>query len=206
MASKTYNGIDVSHHNGLIRWNEVKTDFALIRAGYGKSQHQKDRKFEYNYAGCIANNIPCGAYWYSYATTVEEAREEAKAFLTVIKGKKFSYPVFYDVEEERTFSCGKEKVSEIISAFCEEVEKAGYFVGVYMSSSALTSYVTEEVRNRYSIWVAHWGVKNPSYNGTYGMWQFSATGAVKGINGDVDLDKSYRNFPSVMLKNHLNGY
>lgn len=206
MASKTYNGIDVSHHNGLIRWNEVKTDFAIIRAGYGKSQHQTDRKFEYNYSGCIANNIPCGAYWYSYATTVEEAREEAKAFLTVIKGKKFSYPVFYDVEEERTFSCGKEKVSEIISAFCEEVEKAGYFVGVYMSSSALTSYVTEEVRNRYSIWVAHWGVKNPSYDGTYGMWQFSATGAVKGINGDVDLDKSYRNFPSVMLKNHLNGY
>lgn len=206
MASKTYNGIDVSHHNGLIRWNEVKTDFAIIRAGYGKSQHQTDRKFEYNYSGCIANNIPCGAYWYSYATTVEEAREEAKAFLTVIKGKKFSYPVFYDVEEERTFSCGKEKVSEIISAFCEEVEKAGYFVGVYMSSSALTSYVTEEVRNRYSIWVAHWGVKNPSYEGTYGMWQFSATGAVKGINGDVDLDKSYRNFPSVMLKNHLNGY
>lgn len=206
MASKTYNGIDVSHHNGLIRWNDVKTDFAIIRAGYGKSQHQTDRKFEYNYSGCIANNIPCGAYWYSYATTVEEAREEAKAFLTVIKGKKFSYPVFYDVEEERTFSCGKEKVSEIISAFCEEVEKAGYFVGVYMSSSALTSYVTEEVRNRYSIWVAHWGVKNPSYDGTYGMWQFSATGAVKGINGDVDLDKSYRNFPSVMLKNHLNGY
>lgn len=206
MASKTYNGIDVSHHNGLIRWNEVKTDFAIIRAGYGKSQHQTDRKFEYNYSGCIANNIPCGAYWYSYATTVEEAREEAKAFLTVIKGKKFSYPVFYDVEEERTFSCGKEKVSEIISTFCEEVEKAGYFVGVYMSSSALTSYVTEEVRNRYSIWVAHWGVKNPSYDGTYGMWQFSATGAVKGINGDVDLDKSYRNFPSVMLKNHLNGY
>lgn len=206
MASKTYNGIDVSHHNGLIRWNEVKTDFAIIRAGYGKSQHQTDRKFEYNYSGCIANNIPCGAYWYSYATSVEEAREEAKAFLTVIKGKKFSYPVFYDVEEERTLSCGKEKVSEIISAFCEEVEKAGYFVGVYMSSSALTSYVTEEVRNRYSIWVAHWGVKNPSYDGTYGMWQFSATGAVKGINGDVDLDKSYRNFPSVMLKNHLNGY
>ena len=206
MASKTYNGIDVSHHNGLIWWNKVKTDFAIIRAGYGKSQHQKDRKFDYNYAGCIANNIPCGAYWYSYATTVEEAREEAKAFLTVIKGKKFSYPVFYDVEEEMTFSCGKEKVSEIISAFCEEVEKAGYFVGVYMSSSALSSYVTEEVRNRYSIWVAHWGVKNPSYDGTYGMWQFSATGAVKGINGDVDLDKSYRNFPSVMLKNHLNGY
>ena len=206
MASKTYNGIDVSHHNGLIRWNEVKTDFAIIRAGYGKSQHQTDRKFEYNYSGCIANNIPCGAYWYSYATSVEEAREEAKAFLTVIKGKKFSYPVFYDVEEERTFNCGKEKVSEIISAFCEEVEKAGYFVGVYMSSSALTSYVTEEVRNRYSIWVAHWGVKNPSYEGTYGMWQFSATGAVKGINGDVDLDKSYRNFPSIMSKNHLNGY
>lgn len=206
MASKTYNGIDVSHHNGLIRWNEVKTDFAIIRAGYGKSQHQTDRKFEYNYSGCIANNIPCGAYWYSYATSVEEAREEARAFLTVIKGKKFSYPVFYDVEEERTFNCGKEKVSEIISAFCEEVEKAGYFVGVYMSSSALTSYVTEEVRNRYSIWVAHWGVKNPSYEGTYGMWQYSATGAVKGINGDVDLDKSYRNFPSVMLKNHLNGY
>ena len=206
MASKTYNGIDVSQHNGLIRWDRVKVDFAIIRAGYGKSPNQIDRKFEANYSGCVKNYIPCGAYWYSYATSVEEAREEAKAFLTVIKGKKFSYPVFYDVEEQRTFDLGKAKVSEIIKTFCDEVEKAGYFVGLYMSTSALETYVTEEVRTRYSVWVAHWGVKSPTYEGSYGMWQYSATGAVDGINGDVDMDKAYRNFPSIMAKNHLNGY
>lgn len=206
MANKTYSGIDVSQHNGLIRWDRVKVNFAIIRAGYGKSPHQIDRKFEANYSGCVMNGIPCGAYWYSYATSVEEAREEAKSFLKVIKGKKFAYPVYYDVEEKRTFDLGKAKVSEIIKTFCDEVEKAGYFVGLYMSSSALETYVTEEVRTRYSVWVAHWGVKSPTYEGSFGMWQYSATGVVDGINGDVDMNKAYRNFPSIMSKNHLNGY
>ena len=66
-------GIDVSEWQGDINWSQVQTDFAVIRAGYGRSALQRDKKFTANYEGCNANNIPCGAYWYSYAVTPEDA-------------------------------------------------------------------------------------------------------------------------------------
>ena len=97
------NGIDVSRHKGVIDWKLVKNsnavDFAIIRAGYGKSASQKDTMFERNYAGCIENNIPVGAYWYSYAASVEDAKKEAEVCISVLNGRKFEYPVYFDVEE-----------------------------------------------------------------------------------------------------------
>ena len=86
-------GIDVSKHDGVIDWKKAKdsglVDFAVIRAGYGRLIEQKDKKFESNYQGCKENNIPCGAYWYSYAHSVAEIQTEARVFLEVIKGKQF---------------------------------------------------------------------------------------------------------------------
>ena len=72
----TKNGIDVSVHQGEIDWSRVKTDFCIIQAGYGRTSSQKDKYFERNYSGCKSHNIPCGAYWYSYAKTVEDATKE----------------------------------------------------------------------------------------------------------------------------------
>ena len=95
----TKHGIDVSEWQGDINWNKVDTDFCIIRAGYGKSVSQKDKKFEVNYSGCKANSIPCGVYWYSYAVTPEEAVSEANACLEIIKGKQFEYPIYFDVEQ-----------------------------------------------------------------------------------------------------------
>ena len=88
-------GIDVSVHNGNVDWNRVKNsgiDFAILRAGYGKVVSQKDKKFEDNYAFAKAAGIPVGAYWYSYAKTVDEARQEAETCITILRGKKFEYP------------------------------------------------------------------------------------------------------------------
>ena len=82
-------GIDVSKHQGTVNWSHVKADgvkFAIIRAGYGKQASQKDAQFENNYAGCKSNGVPVGVYWYSYATTPDEARKEAAVCLSVIKG------------------------------------------------------------------------------------------------------------------------
>lgn len=205
-AKAMYKGIDVSEHQGIIRWENVNTDFVIIRAGYGKVISQKDRQFEANYAGAKSKNIPVGAYWYSYAMTPEEARQEADVFLEVIAGKQFEYPVFYDVEEQKQFNLGKEKVSAIIRAFLEEIEAAGYWVGLYMSASPLSSYVADTIRNRYAIWVANYGVNKPSYAGSYGMWQYSCTGRVNGITGDVDLDYGYIDYPSKIKAKGMNGY
>lgn len=202
----TKNGIDVSEWQGDINWNDVQTDFCIIRAGYGREISQKDKKFEDNYNGCKSRNIPCGAYWYSYAVTPDEARKEAAVCLEVLKGKQFEYPIFFDIEEERQFRLGKAACSEIAKAFLETVEKAGYFVGIYSSQSHLESYISEELRKRYAVWVAHYGVRETSYSGAFGMWQKSSTGAVSGISGNVDLNECYIDYPSIIKENGLNGF
>ena len=92
-------GIDVSKHQGMIDWSKVKTDFAILRAGFGRYTSQKDPQFERNYAGAKAAGIPVGVYWYSYAKSAEEAREEAKACLQVLQGKQFEFPIYFDIED-----------------------------------------------------------------------------------------------------------
>ena len=201
-------GIDVSVHNGNIDWNRVKSagiDFAILRAGYGRLASQKDERFEQNYSGAKAAGIPIGAYWYSYAMSEDEARLEADVFLSVIKGKQFEFPVYYDVEEQKQVALGKEKVSAIMRAFLEKVEAAGYFVGLYGSASSLTTHTADDIKSRYTIWLAHW-VNQTSYGGAYGIWQHSEKGRVDGINGNVDLDIGYKDFPTIIKSKGLNGY
>lgn len=203
-------GIDVSKHNGTINWAMAKTsgkvNFAMLRAGYGRLASQKDAQFEANYKGAKSVGVPIGAYWYSYALSEDEARAEADACLAVLKGKQFEYPIYYDIEEEKTLTMGKARVSAIARAFCEKLEKAGYFVGIYMSASPLTNLITDELRNRYAVWVAHVGVQKPAYSGAYGMWQYSWKGKVSGISGDVDLDECYCDYPASIKAKGLNGF
>lgn len=201
-------GIDVSVHNGNIDWNKVKADgieFAILRAGFGRLEKQKDEKFEQNYAGAKAAGIPVGAYWYSYAMDEDEARLEADVFLKVIKGKQFEMPVYFDLEEKKQFDLGKEKVSAIMRAFLERVESAGYFTGLYGSASSLTTHTADDIKSHYTIWLAHW-VDKTNYSGAYGIWQYSEKGKVDGISGNVDLDICYKDFPTIIKGKGLNGF
>lgn len=201
-------GIDVSVHNGNIDWQKVKNagiQFAILRAGYGRELSQKYAKFEENYRNAKVAGIPVGAYWYSYAMTEDEARLEADVFLSVIKGKQFEMPVYFDLEEKKQFDLGKEKVSAIMRAFLEKVEKAGYFVGLYGSASSLTTHTADDIKSRYTIWLAHWTDKT-NYSGAYGIWQYSSGGTVDGISGNVDLDTAYTDFPAIIKNKKLNGF
>lgn len=199
------NGIDVSEWQGIIRWQTVKTDFCIIRAGYGRLASQKDKLFDENYNGCKNNSIPCGAYWYSYALTPEEAVQEANACMEVIAGKKFEYPIYFDVEEQSQFALGKNAVSAIIKAFMDTLENAGYWTGLYMSSYYLENYTTDDVKVKYALWVADYA-EAPDYDGVYGMWQKSATGTVSGIDGDVDINECYVDYPEEIKTAGLNGF
>lgn len=201
-------GIDVSKHQGNVNWSHVKADgvkFAIIRAGYGKEISQKDRQFENNYAGCKSNSIPCGAYWYSYAMSESEAKQEAEVCLKVIAGKTFEYPIYYDIEEKKQFALGKAKCSSIAKAFFDVLENAGYWVGLYSSKSFLDSYFDESLRKRYAVWVAQYNTKC-TYSGQYGIWQKSSTGKVYGITGDVDVNESYFDYPTAIKNAGRNGF
>ena len=197
-------GIDVSNHQGVIDWSKVQTNFAILRAGYGREISQKDEQFERNYNECKKHNINCGCYWYSYATTVEDTKKEAEVCLEVIKGKQFEYPIYFDIEEERQANLGTEKVSAIIKAFCDILENNGYWVGVYSYKSFLENYLDEHTKNRYAVWVAHTGVEQTTYSSQFGIWQYSHTGKTDGVSGDVDCNYCYLDYPQMIADAGLN--
>lgn len=194
-------GIDVSEWQGVIDWESVKAsgkvDFVILRAGYGRYASQIDEQFERNYSECKRLGIPVGAYWYSYAVTEKEAKEEAQACLEVLKGKKLDYPLYFDLEEDKAFKTGKTNCSNIATVFCTATEQGGFFSGLYMSRIPLTTYITENVRKRFALWVAEYG-SMCKYNGSYGMWQKSSQGTVSGISGNVDINECYVDYPTVI--------
>ena len=202
-------GIDVSQWQGTeINFNKVKAagySFVIIRAGYGRSAGQKDPCFETNYKKAKAAGLKVGAYWYSYADSADDARTEAAAFISIIRGKTFEMPLYFDLEEQKQFARGRAFCSELVKAFCNELEAAGFWAGLYISRSYLQNYITTEVANRYALWVAEYNSRC-NYGGTYGMWQYSSTGRVDGINTDVDLNYCYIDYPAEIVAAGLNGY
>ena len=205
-------GLDISYHNGEIDFSQLKSqvDFIIMRSGYGtRTTDSKEVKFDIYYEEAKKQNIPVGTYWYCYAKKPAEALEEAKTFLNKVKGKKFEYPVFYDVEEQNILKTGKENVSNIMRAFLEEVEKNGYLVGIYCSAYYLKNLVDDDIKNKYEIWVAQWGQNRdkPKYDGKWDIWQYTSDGHIDGIQSQrVDLDFSNKNYEEIIKSSGKNGY
>lgn len=199
-------GIDVSVWQGDIDFYKVKKsgiDFVIIRAGYGNGN--KDKWFEENYRKAKAAGLDAGAYWYSYAASVSDAFDEALSAAKVLKGKTFEYPIYFDIEEQKQISKGQDFCSSLISTFCSKMETLGYFAGFYTSLSAALHAVSPAVRKRYAFWIAQWNDRC-TYDGAYGLWQYSSKGSVDGISGRVDMDYAYIDYPSIIKKSGLNGY
>lgn len=202
-------GIDISKWNGDIDFGKVKKDgidFVIIRAGYGKGESQKDKRFEEYYEKAKAVGLNVGCYFYSYARTVAEAKQEAKVFLKWIAGKKFEYPVYFDIEDVTQISLSKELLTDICLTWCGIVEKAGYYVGIYANPYWFTNKLDCEKLSVYDKWLAHWSNKAWKGEEFGGLWQYTNTGRVIGIKGNVDMDYSYRDYPSIMKKKALNGF
>ena len=199
-------GIDVSKHQGTIDWDKVKAsgkvDFAILRAGYGKEFSQIDVQFVRNYSECKRLGIPCGVYWYSYATTAAEAEQEATVCLSVLSGKQFEYPIAFDIEEKASL----QNADALCQAFCGALEKAEYYTAIYTFKSALESCIGNSVKNRYDVFLSHVDVSRSSYSDNYGLWQYSWKGSVPGISGDVDLDYAYKDYPAIIKAAGLNGF
>ena len=208
-------GIDVSEWQGTIDWAKAKAGgvkFAILRAGISS---RADKCFTTNYAACENAGIPVGAYWYCTATTVADAKAQAKLFLQVISGKKFAYPVYMDLEEPAQFALGKAKCSELVDAFLTVLEQAEYFAGLYCSTSYLQQYLTDSIRSRYAIWVAQY-YTSCTYDGDYGIWQYNVAGSeqydiigqksIPGISAACDMDYCYTDYPSIIKAAGLNGF
>ena len=191
-------GIDVSKHNGSINWEEVKNSgvsFVIIRCGYRGSATGvivDDPKFRENIQGATAAGLKVGIYFFSQAVNGVEAVEEASAVLDRISGYKISYPVFIDVEAAggRADGISNDTRTEVVKAFCETIQDSGYTAGVYANKNWLGSKMSTGSFSGYNIWLAQYAAA-PTYNGRYEMWQYSSTGRISGISGNVDLNISY---------------
>lgn len=193
--------IDISVHNGAIDFAQVKNavDGVIIRCGYGSDiEAQDDKNFRDNILGCINNNIPFGIYLYSYAKTPEMARSEAAHVIRLVDPykDKLSFPVYYDLEEDGT----QEGAVERARAFAKVMVDAGYTVGIYANENWWNNYLAG--LNEFTKWVAKYGVNNGVPNTkpdveNIDIWQYTSRGSVAGVNGNVDMNICYKDFPVV---------
>ena len=183
--------IDVSYWQGTnTDFRKVKAsgiDVVLIRAGFGNSSSQYDKYFATNYQKAKSAGLKIGAYWYSYASSVEDAKREAAACLQVIKGKSFDLPIYYDLEEQSIASLGYGTCTNIATAFCDAIIKGGYRAGVYANANWFSNYLNyNALAKKYSIWLAQWS----SYHTMKcDIWQYSDSGMVNGVSGYVDMNE-----------------
>ena len=189
-------GIDVSKHNGAVDWARAagNIDFAIIRAGYGKTY--VDPWFERHLAGAQAAGLRVGVYHYSYALSVEDARTEARHLLDVINGRQFDMPLWFDMEDadgykkKHGFAFTRSNISAITQAFIDVIRAARYRCGVYASKSWFGDYIKVDSD---AVWLAQWADK-PTYGGKFDIWQNSDKGTVPGVTGKVDTNILYTEF------------
>lgn len=189
-------GIDVSNvgQGRISDWEKVSKniDFALLKLGngYETEPFYIDAQFERNADACEKHGIPYGVYVYQYFTSVKSAKSAARMTVEVLKRRKLDYPVFLDIEELKIFRQGKAKILEMAKAFCEVIEAAGYTYGTYCSTGYFNSHLTDSWYDTKVKWLAQY-YKEVTYKGEYDIWQYSHTGKVDGINGNVDMNFCY---------------
>lgn len=208
LASKV--GIDISAHNVVDDFDKVKksgVDYVIIRSsatGYGaKGVMFLDSKYDDFMIRAKKAGLKVGIYHFSQAITEDEARAEARMAVSQARKYSLDLPIFMDMEvvwkgsdgkPGRTVLVNKEQMTKVALAFLKEVERAGYAVGFYSNPSELSYRVHDgQIVNTYPLWLAQYNYK-PTYYGRYKYWQYSSTGSVPGIRGNVDMDIIFDNF------------
>ena len=193
-------GIDVSSHQEEVDWAAVAAsgvDFAMIRAGYRgytMGTINQDRYFQANIEGALAAGLDVGVYFFSQAVTVAEAIEEAEYLLELVSRYQITYPLVFDWERQdhdnsRTKDTSEDTIVACAVAFCETVKAAGY-VPMFYASPSKAYTLDMEYLTGYPFWLAHYTRDQApsSYRYTFDIWQYTSSGAVPGIEGNVDVN------------------
>lgn len=193
-------GIDVSKWNGEIDWEIVKAegvDFAIIRCGYRGSSSGwliEDPYFYQNLTGAKKAGIKVGLYFFTQATNLVEAVEEASMVVSLLGDTEIDYPVFIDTEgaggNGRADNLDPATRTAVVNAFCQTIQNAGLDAGVYSGRNWYYNNLVVDEMDAPNIWLAEYR-QTPLYEGRYDMWQYTSSGSVAGIEGRVDLNISY---------------
>ena len=181
--------VDISEFQQNIDFNKMKNDgikAVIIRAGYGREVSQKDSMFESHYRNAKSAGLKVGAYWYSYADSVNDAEKEAKTCLECINNKSLDMPIYYDLEDYSIVKLGKTKLTEIAERFCETIKKSNYRAGVYANLNWFNNYLDyDKLKKKYSIWLAQY---NDKAELDCDIWQNHSTGRVSGYGKNIDTN------------------
>lgn len=197
IAGESILGIDVSAHQQTVDWEQVSAagiKFAMIRLayrGYESGQLMADEFALQNLAGAKAAGLQVGAYVFSQAVSVEEAREEAAFALEILDGRELDFPLVFDweyvSETARTGSADRRTVTDCALAFCQAAEDAGYTPMVYFNPHLAETGLLLEELTQYDFWLAMYDAPM-TFPYRVQMWQYTQTGTVPGIEGNVDIN------------------
>jgi GH25 family lysozyme M1 (1,4-beta-N-acetylmuramidase) len=189
--------IDISQHNGIVNFNKVKTsgiDGVIIRAGFGRCN--KDPNFDSYINGAIKAGIKyIGIYYFSYAYTLQMARREAQFCNDIISPyrKYINLPVFFDWEydsmrfaKKNGYTLGRATITELNVVFCDRISELGYKAGYYLNLDYQRNFIDVSKLTEYQKWFAYY--KSDLDNNSCDFWQYSSSGAVNGVRGNVDMN------------------
>ncbi|MCM1133989.1 MAG: hypothetical protein NC400_00290, partial [Clostridium sp.] len=193
----------VSKYNGGVNWGQVAASgmkFTFIKAGSTKSG--VDPQFAANITGAQAAGLRTGVYMYSYATTPEEAVNEANLILQWIAPYTVNYPVVFDIEEKSQLKLSNQQLIDIINAFCTTIDAAGYYPMVYSGKNVFAGKLSNVGWDK---WVAQYA-DSCDYNNNVCFWQYSSKGNVGGVGGNVDVNYQYKDYSQLIIPEGFIGH
>lgn len=200
-------GIDISHWQGTVDWNKVKTQnisYVILKLSQATS---KDSNFE-TYYNNASTTYPIGCYIYNKVTNVATAKSEAEYAVKALNGRKMSCGVWLDMEDATMKGLGKVALTNIIETEATILKNAGYTVGIYCNLDWYKNVLdSTNLAKKYPFWIARYpsgdngtvkeSLSPVAYNGVK-MWQYSSKGYVQGINGFVDMDLAFTDLVALM--------
>ncbi len=217
-------GLDISRWNHQIDtlsgdylpldWNKIKSmGFSFVILKIGSTKSGLEPTFEMDYSGAKKAGLAVGAYFYTYSSSAAGVLIDAQRLLGWLDGKQFEYPIYFDLEDPSLSGLGKNHLSNMCTVFLEELQRNGYYAGLYTNNTWLTTILdTPKIVSLFDIWYARYpGTATPvwneeKYGKQLGMWQYTQSGIISGIEGEFDFNYSYKNYPEIMKKWGLNGY
>lgn len=207
-----WNIVDLSYWNEIYSWNDIgkSVDGVILRLGYTTTASHVisyDNMFDAWYNSAKKQGIHVGCYYFSAALSENEARKEADYVISVLKQYKcqLDMPVYFDMETDGQVALSQDACTKIARAFCDRIKANGYFAGIYCNKYFARDEIYASQLSDITFWIAEYG-SSCTYNGSYGMWQYTERGTLPGVNDYVDKNYCYCDYPSYIIEKGLNGY
>ena len=195
--------MDVSRWQGRIDWDAAArsgaVDGVMLRVlGSKNGKPYLDPMFEQNYAACTKCGIPVGGYYYTCAVTEAQVDAELAALRAALTGKQFQLPIAIDVEDARLRALSPAQLAALVARAASQLEAWNLYAMVYTYANFADTALDMDALSAYDLWIADYRGKRPTRK--HGMWQYTSEGRMPGINGPVDLNHAYKDYPAIIKR------